>query len=320
MYLIRVRDNPETPDYDEAKALYRFVPRQGIAERLDRETGKWVDDASVIDVTGIGGANNFRPIPDDEADRLLAEWLAPAPEQTAVAILSRFVKGIFKKRGGPGSGFYGHEGRPGERGGSAPGEGGLPPIQNSPTSFLVKAELEDAHLPESHYSGLDRIGFVQGTYVQIPRQAGVSEAYGTYNWQSHEIMLASNPQPLDPANASAFGGNIAVYGGATILHEVGHHVHLARLTDEAASEWAAISENGGTATVSAYARTNQGEHFAEAYRAYARGGTYRAALRNREPRAYQFMQSLMRPASPRIAPPGTSVSDAVAAERYRGTP
>jgi len=166
-------------------------------------------------------------------------------------------------------------------------------IEKGPTAFLVKLELEGAKLPDSHLDGLGRIGFVEGDYVK----SGLRDAYGVYYPDTRRIVLASN--------AAKGSGNIHVFGGNTTLHEVGHHVHLAKMTDAAADEWTALSDNGQGSRISAYARTNRGEHFAEAYRAYTSGGDKRKKLKALEPRAYKFMQDLMRPSgSKNLLPPG----------------
>src|SRR4030095_16172750 len=86
--------------------------------------------------------------------------------------------------------------------------------------------------------------------------------------------------------------NIHVFGGETVLHEIGHHVHLAKLNLDASDEWKKISGNGQDARITAYARTNRGEHFAEAYREYQRGGTHRKRFKTLEPRSYAFMQKI----------------------------
>lgn len=178
----------------------------------------------------------------------------------------------------------------------------LPPIDDGPAAFLVRRELEEADLPQLHYDGLTRIGFSENEYIRAEVGDGrIVEAYGAYYPSTRQILLTSN--------ANRGGSNIAVFGGATVLHEMGHHVHMAKLTDAAAKQWAEISNNGQNARISAYARTNRGEHFAEAYREYSRRGTHRARLKNLEPDAYKFMQGLMRPESPSVLSSGAHSTD-----------
>lgn len=171
----------------------------------------------------------------------------------------------------------------------------IPTIAESPIRFLIKGALDEAKLPDLHYDGLAKINFREGELIPAQSQGKVVEAYGIYDSNTREITLASNARSQTDDLFNRLGtGNIHVIGGATILHEIGHHVHLAKLTDRVAEDWESISQNGKTAGISAYARTNRGEHFAEAYRAYAKGGNARARLRNLEPGAYQFMTRLFR--------------------------
>lgn len=163
-----------------------------------------------------------------------------------------------------------------------------PEIADSPTKWLAEMELKE--IPEHHVDGLERIEFEEK--VLIPSAGTSGGAYGVYYPDLRTIRMASNAD------------NIHVYGGRTLFHEVGHHVHMSRLTDAAAKEWNSISDGGKNARISAYARTNQGEHFAEAYRQYLKGGNDRAALKRLEPRAYRFMQSLMKKGSAKMLPVG----------------
>ena len=72
-------------------------------------TARAFQDGAVPDVLiNVGGA--FSPIESYEGDDALAKL--------------GLDRADLIRRGGPGSGHFGHEGRPGERGGSAPGEGG----------------------------------------------------------------------------------------------------------------------------------------------------------------------------------------------------
>lgn len=179
-------------------------------------------------------------------------------------------------------------------------------IEPGNTSWLARMELEDAKLPASHTDGLDTVGFTENTLIGYRKSDGtIGEAYGIYSIERRRITLASNAD------------NIHVYGGATLLHEIGHHVHIAKLTNEAAEQWAALSRDGDAALISAYARMNRGEHFAEAYRAYARGGEHRRKLKNLEPASYKFMQRLFRPSgTPDIMPSGFYTSYDEGVERY----
>lgn len=181
--------------------------------------------------------------------------------------------------------FRGNQYSNGSGGGDSGEESRTAPyiMQDSPTAFLNEGIIREAKLPETHTDGLNQIKFVEQSYIQSYNMSGSKvEAYGTYDPRTQVINLSSN------------AGNIPVIGGAVVLHEMGHHVHLAKMTDEAAKEWGDLSRNGTSCRISAYGQTNQGEHFAEAYRLYARGGTYRAKLKNTEPESYKFMAKIFK--------------------------
>ena len=226
--------------------------------------------------------------------------------------------GQFGPGGGSGSGTPGQgdagSGGGGDGAGSAPGRmltrsHTLPPIEaRGAFTALVRAELEDADLPDAHHDGLAQIKFETGV-IRANTTLGVVEAYGIYDTTTREITLQTNANRGD--------ANIHTFGGATVLHEIGHHVHTGRLTREAADEWGALSQKGSVARISAYARTNQGEHFAEAYRAYARGGHSRAKLKALEPDSYKYMGRVFR--SPKVfLPSGQFAPPSEFEARYRG--
>jgi hypothetical protein len=165
-------------------------------------------------------------------------------------------------------------------------------IDKSPIDHLVRYEID--RIPNHHLDGLAGISFAENSWIKANNAATgrITEAAGLYQPDTRKITLASNVD------------NIHVIGGNVTSHEVGHHVHMAKMTDAAADEWRSISENGKHARISAYARTNSGEHFAEAYRAYSSEGNKRKALRSLEPASYKFMQSLSKPDSKKLLPQG----------------
>src|SRR5262249_20157118 len=121
-------------------------------------------------------------------------------------------------------------GRFGEGGGVA-AEYTKPEIKDSPTAGLIKYQVDD--LPEHHLDGLKSVDFREHQFVQTASAAHggkIVEAYGVYTPATQEIIMSSNKD------------NISVIGGNVVAHEVGHHVHLAKLTDGAAAEWEKISE------------------------------------------------------------------------------
>ena len=102
----------------------------------------------------------------------------------------------------------------------------------------------------------------------------------------------------------------------TVFHEVGHHVHVSKMTDAAAAEWQGISSNGDNCRISNYGRTDTGEHFAEAYRYYASGR--QLSLRTHEPATHTFMQRVFDPTSGLLKENGKTTLPFTAAERCRG--
>jgi len=72
----------------------------------------------------------------------------------------------------------------------------------------------------------------------------------------------------------------------TITHEVGHNVYY-NLDEEQREEWREIYDDSArTQFVSAYARTNEWEDFAESYMAYVHDPE---RLKRRSPAKYKFM-------------------------------
>ncbi len=72
----------------------------------------------------------------------------------------------------------------------------------------------------------------------------------------------------------------------TITHEVGHNVYY-NLSEEQRGEWSEIYDNSArTQFVSAYARTNEREDFAESYKAYVHDPE---RLKRRSLAKYKFM-------------------------------
>jgi hypothetical protein len=86
---------------------------------------------------------------------------------------------------------------------------------------------------------------------------------------------------------------------STFVHEIGHHVHLSKLSLKAFEEWRSLSDRGRNAKITSYATTNEAEHFAEAFSAYCCAGVghrneNRQLLSLLEPKVSGFMERLMR--------------------------
>jgi predicted Zn-dependent protease with MMP-like domain len=152
-------------------------------------------------------------------------------------------------------------------------------------------------VPKEHVDRLNRITFQN-------KELGTSgNALGLYTNSEHRIQLRSN---FDYSNKQK-SDNEGLAGGmrSVALHEIGHYVHLGKLSIKAANEWNGLSQNGQTARISSYARTNTTEHFAEAYRAYAEGGFQREKLATYEPKSYQFMTRLFTAPASMLKAPGS---------------
>lgn len=81
-FMIRLQDHPDLPDYNQAAGLYRFqvTEERVITDRFDRQRGMWVDWPSMIAFTGIGGADDFIEVNEDEANNLIQRWLGEEGE------------------------------------------------------------------------------------------------------------------------------------------------------------------------------------------------------------------------------------------------
>jgi len=154
----------------------------------------------------------------------------------------------------------------------------------------------DHVIPAAHLDGLWEIKGSSGVL-----QSGGTAAVGLYHPNQYTVEASSSS---------------TLYERTTVPHEVGHHVHLSKLNNRAVGEWNRISQGGSTAKVSSYARTNTGEHFAEAYARYYGGPTDRANLEKLEPKAHAFMSKL----SGKLLPPREFASLLDTNARYMGTP
>lgn len=187
---------------------------------------------------------------------------------------------------------------------------GSVPVDDHARAGIVRKTIDEANLPAAHTDMLQGIHFhdVSKDPKDIPPAERLQPgAVGLYSHWNQRIILAVNPQY-----------DLQVYGGKTVLHEIGHHVHITKMTRQAANAWAVLSDRGKAARISAYARTNAAEHFAEAYRAYASGSGTRAKLKTLEPDVHAFMESVFQPNSDRLFPVGKRSDEGEHGERKRG--
>lgn len=161
----------------------------------------------------------------------------------------------------------------------------------------IKEAFRDMDVPAS---ALDGLATIRSTIM-------FQKAYqGEYRGETLTVNINADSF-YDKGGWQDFGEGSPVQTiGKTVAHEMGHHVHLSKLSDIAANEWARLSDNGRTCKISAYGRTNTTEHFAETFAAYAhstftrqdeRGGLRnsqftRGTLKMLEPEVYAFMERL----------------------------
>jgi len=154
-------------------------------------------------------------------------------------------------------------------------------IQILPTrAFLAPQELFPPRLPSGDYSLHHlRVRVNAGRLLRLDEQG-------------YEGEYAQPGSPSDRLQRAA---------GKLVMHEIGHHAYLSRLTDAAAIEWSKISMNGWTCHVTEYGRKNSTEHFSEAFAAYAQPDAkqafqqfHRDHLKAVSPEAHAFMERLWR--------------------------
>jgi len=175
--------------------------------------------------------------------------------------------------GGGGSGGAGEGGSGPPDGGD--GGGGEMRIDKGKYSVATRSMIEMADLPSQHTNGIKEIQFE----TDLSRMSDECNSLGYYNAQARTIVLFDSAQMIDEGIP---------------LHEIGHHVHLSKMTPAAADYWTDISQNGKNARIESYAKTNEYEHFAVAYKYYANGGSDRRRLKDMEPEAYRFVDKLFK--------------------------
>jgi len=172
-------------------------------ERWSHRDGRYVPDISILpEVVGLDGAGGWAPISQAEAERIERAFRSARPGRCR----SRpgiFIRAPLVERGGEGSGHWGHEGRPGHRGGSLPGKGG-PRAMPSPT-------LQER--PRSRWS--ERAYFVRGrggTSAESERYGTLREALEA-DARAQAAQGVAQPSPsawaVDPARGLGIGFTIS---------------------------------------------------------------------------------------------------------------
>lgn len=167
------------------KPRFATVNDRHRAESLAQaiRSNRWIDPLIVVydrDPTGpyiLEGATRF------DALRLLDARALPA-----LVVLDRDPDTGLIARGGPGSGHFGHEGRPGEVGGSLPSG--------------------DAPLGRSELMPVARLALKYDDFENMERDWHVANFHGTYFHLTDDPNFQINPKqaPRD-ASSLAFGGN-----------------------------------------------------------------------------------------------------------------
>lgn len=168
-----------------------------------------------------------------------------------------------------------------------------------------------AGLPSEHTDGLSEIAFEKPGMLD---NDGSADTFGSYINHDRQIVLSSMGDKFYSKADEREQLN------AIASHEIGHFVHQAKLTADAADQWARISNNGENARITDYASTDTREHFAEAYASYALGGTQKTFLSLVEPKSYAFMDKLFKEPSSMVVEQGTLVPVRVGNKRCRLMP
>lgn len=169
------------------------------------------------------------------------------------------------------------------------------------TGDRLEAEINGAldRLPPEHYDALNT--------VEIKTSRGGNGNFAEYFDDTRNIFVYVGDDHPERT------------GDDRVLHEVGHHLHMAKLTNEAAAEWDALSKNGVLARITEYAKNCAGEHFAEAYRYFnSKLPHLREALKEEEPRVWEFMEKLRKGIG--IMPKGKITNTTNRNRRYAGLP
>lgn len=78
-YYIREDSNPGRKTYGKPLSLHRMGMEGGtlILERFDFAKKQWVDNPQLLDVTGIGGAVDYKEVPSAVAQGLMQTMPQP---------------------------------------------------------------------------------------------------------------------------------------------------------------------------------------------------------------------------------------------------
>ncbi len=185
----------------------------------------------------------------------------------------------------------------------APGGGGIVMHEDpriTATGNRLEAEINEAldRLPPEHYDALNT--------VEVKTSRGNGNFAEYFDTTRNIFVYVGDDHPERTSDDR-------------VTHEIGHHVHMTKMTTEAAAEWEELSKNGSRARITDYAKNCAGEHFAEAYRYYnSKFPHLREALREEEPRVWEFMEKLRKGIG--ILPKGKIANTITQGRRYAGLP
>ena len=185
-----------------------------------------------------------------------------------------------KSKGGEGSGHFGHEGRPGEVGGSAPsgGGGGEKPSGDSSGS------KPDGVSSDMHISSGDgeMDSWVASQVKERTRKIPPKHLKYVKSIEANDQIVANYNRDRNEQSSSIYfigEGRIVVSanGVSDIEHEIGHAVYDMGGLDtnqiQTVKTAYKASQETGKGFVSDYAKTNTIEYFAESYAAYINSPT-----------------------------------------------
>jgi hypothetical protein len=214
-------------------------------------------------VAGGGGKGKDYPVHSGKPDDAVEITNKRAIKETGGMYLAKRMAHEILIEGGPGSGFFGHKGRPGHRGGSLPvgrvaphgvGDWAVRRKVMVSASMSEKSNLYKALslVPDKHFkkSGIKAITVMNS-------QKEVNKLY----------FLRSGDKSQKGFECDAFydhnSGEMVLSPGssqATILHEFAHSIRGAGMWKK--KVW---DSNASTGSVSNYGKTDMEEGFAEAY-------------------------------------------------------
>jgi hypothetical protein len=196
---------------------YGIKPLPKDADAFEGVTVEHTPPRAIVPVTRKESASAGAQLIDLLCPEIQGPCIWVLPEDTREQP-TKARKIITVVKGGPGSGNFGHAGRPGEEGGSAPGDGGSAAV-GSPRSI---ADLRAAGL---RYATRDTPAFANQLSVDMARGLGST-------WFLDPYMHISNFEALKPETALAIGltglsmvglmhEELYVFDGAgnTLLHE-----------------------------------------------------------------------------------------------------